>query len=158
MAKLFTHVPGFEPIRRKFVIPVGTGEKYGTLTMDTIVGHTLNVSPNLGWYMWGHDRLFHESYTNFKSTPGGGNHNYKPGHGQTGRVLGFVRFSAENNNGLIPWNGPDKWQFLESHPVKEKIKKVIGRCTQHFANLGQHTIGDKNVPFLSLFTIEEGGE
>jgi hypothetical protein len=153
MAKLFTHVPGFEPIRRKFIMPVSADS---TLNMDIIVGHTLNVSPSLGWYMWGHDRLFEESYTNFSSTPGGGNVAYKPGHGQTGRILGFVRFSSDNDNSLIPWNGPDKWKFLEAHPLKEKIKKILGRCAQHYCNIGQHTFGDKNEPFLSLFTIDEG--
>jgi hypothetical protein len=155
MAKLFTHVPGFEPIRRKFTIPVNASQ---TLTMDTIVGHTLEYSDNLGWYMWGHDRLFHENYKDFPSTPGGGNVKYNPAHGQTGRVLGFVRFSSDNDNKLIPWSGPDKWLFSESHHMKSEVKKIIGRCTQHFTNLGQHTFGPKNIPFLSLFTIEEGGE
>jgi hypothetical protein len=78
---------------------------------------------------------------------------YKSTHAQTGRVLGFVRFSAENDNSLIPWNGPDKWGFLETHPLKEKIKKILGRCTQHYVNLGAHTFGEKNQQFLTLFDI-----
>ena len=139
---LFAHIPGipFEIHKLKLQLP---GRP--PLMMEVRIGFPLsNENDTRGFKIWGNDRLFDQNWTQIPASGRSGTRQWNFGTNvQAGRCRGMIFFTGKPE--VIPWQGPVKWGFRDTHPYAELVKNTLKWIVTKYTTASYYNLKNDNL-------------
>ena len=143
---LFAWIPGLKPEIHKIQLEI---DGKPPLKMEVKIGFPLeNEAASRGFSLWGNQRLFDKNWCDVKPSGRSGTQQWNYGANvQAGRCSGMIFFSG--NPEVIPWQGPVKWGFRNTHPYAELVKDTLKWIVTKYTTASSFDL--KNDNLLELF-------
>lgn len=144
--KLFSWIPGIQPEIHKIQLKIPTKNP---LKMEVRIGFPLeNSESTRGFSMWGNQRLFETNWCDIKGSGRKGTQHWNFGKNvQNGRCRGMIFFEGDPAD--IPWQGPVKWKFRDTHHYASLVKDTLKWIVTKYTTASKFNLDNDNL--LDLF-------